>query len=107
MNCNKCLQELTINNIEKTELQECSGCNLGVFSRGCACKYFNVLIQEYWCKNCNIQLEKCEMCNYYYDKLIKNKCKICIEKLKNNNPSNEYCKYIFDENLYWKIFEKK
>jgi len=108
MNCNKCLQELTINNVENNELQECRSCNLGVFSNGCECKYYNVLIQEYWCENCNIKLEKCEMCNYYYDNLIKNKCELCIEKIKSNNPSNETCKYIFDvENLIWKIFEKK
>ena len=108
MNCNKCLQELIINNIEKNELHECRSCNLGVLSNSCQCNYYNVLIQEYWCKNCNIQLEKCKMCNDYYDELFKNKCKICIEKLKNNNPSNEYCKYIFDdENLIWEVFEKK
>jgi hypothetical protein len=108
MNCNKCLQELIINNIEKKELRECRACNLGVFGSNCSCEYYNVIVSEYWCKNCNIQLEKCKTCNCYYDKLIKNKCKICIEKIKNNNPSNEYCKYIFDdENLIWKIFEKK
>ena len=108
MNCNKCLQELHINNIEKHETQECSGCNLGVFSNGCGCKSYKVLIQEYWCKNCNIQLEKCKICNNCYDKLINNTCEICIEKIKNNNPSNEYCKYIFDDKyLSWEIFEKK
>jgi hypothetical protein len=108
MNCNKCLQKLIINNVEKNELRECRSCNLGVLSNNCECEYYNVLIQEYWCKNCNIQLEKCIMCNNYYDKLIKSKCNICIENLKNNNPSNEYNKYIFDdENLIWKIFEKK
>jgi hypothetical protein len=81
---------------------------LGVFSNGCECKYYNLLIQEYWCENCNIQLQKCKICNHFYDNLIKNKCEICIEKLKSNNLSNENCKYTFDdENLIWKIFEKK
>lgn len=62
MECNNCSQNLTIKNVEKNEKQECRSCNLGVFSDGCDCSYNKIIVQEYWCNNCNIQSNVCNSC---------------------------------------------
>lgn len=60
------------------------------------------------CNICNIELNKCNQCNKYFDILIQNKCLDCIENIKNNNPSNDNEIYEFDEKyLKWNLIEKK
>jgi len=107
MDCNKCSSKIILNTLIIKEKKECSGCNLGIFGN-CYCRYIDVKINKYMCNICNIELNKCNQCNKYFDILIQNKCLDCIENIKNNNPSNDNEIYEFDEKyLKWNLIEKK